>query len=104
MEAKAIYENMASGTWTIFHGHRMFIEDGNGEDICDTVNGGSNGDRETNAAAIVSAVNSTWGRSINPEKVPDILDMLEVLYSNFKKDMDYDLDERVEALINSAKL
>jgi hypothetical protein len=49
---------------------------------------------KADAAAIVSAVNGTWGTGINPEGVPEIKKCLEELLVQFEKVVDpkYTLD------------
>lgn len=48
-----------------------------GDDICELSNTNSKKVQNTNAAAIVSAVNNTYGAAINPEAIPELMRVLK---------------------------
>lgn len=94
MKSKEVLSAMTPLPWRIkkFSAFNTNIL-GNGEwgrenDICEMSGTHSKSAQNTNAAAIVSAVNATYGSGIDPLAVKDLLDVLVALMPN---DSVYDL-------------
>lgn len=103
MEPKLIKENMTKGEWSIKKHNSYVIETNEGAEICATFGDCTSEEEDiSNRAAIVSAVNNTWGKGINPEKVEEMYDMLDLLLHHSK--MSYFNKQRVTELLTSAKL
>jgi hypothetical protein len=64
-----------------------------------------NDETRANAAAILSAINNTYGCGVNPEAVPDLLEALKFVRDapQFKR-MDWKLKVTIDAAIAKAKL
>jgi len=109
MNTQQIKAQMSKGAWEIsaLDGTNILstgIED-NYIITCDSDNENKEVDL-ANAEAIVSAVNSTYGNNINPDKVKEMFDMLGEMLDD--KDAEFNLTEyareRVQTLLTSAKL
>lgn len=88
------------------------VEEGANNTVCNlfTATMGEKAHQEFNAFAIVSAVNNTYGASINPEAVPNLKKCLEELLYQFEKvvspkfTLDHMLIREAHAAIEKAKL
>jgi hypothetical protein len=89
MNQKEIKANMTQGTW---ESNLDAIVDINKGSInlwgIDRV--GRHHNTTPNALAIVSAINNTYGKNINPESVPDMFNALQSLKAYFVDGENYD--------------
>ncbi len=80
MEAKLIKKHMQVGVWKINNTDILSHNDGLIAALPAYASALYRKESKANAAAIVTAVNATYGQNINPEKVPDMVKELERLY------------------------
>lgn len=108
MTQKEIKENLSITPWTILDGNEGGIEviSNTGLGVCDiTVNFRT----QANAAAICHAVNNTYGKGIDPTKVEEMREVLNMILLSIEgggRTVTFnDLQiAHIQELLNSAKL
>jgi hypothetical protein len=70
---------ITKGEWKISEDNDIIVNNGNSITVIAEIDCNYNANWEANAEAICNAVNNTYGKGINPEAVPDLVEVLKSL-------------------------
>jgi hypothetical protein len=104
MTPQEIKDGMTNGEWVETHLHHIQADNDKGDFIADC--GFESLKHATpNVAAIVSAVNNTYGNNINPDVVPEMVKVLEFLLKSERFTTDWpNVSKDIHNILNRAKL